>query len=73
LVAGHLVVELKTVDQFAPIHLSQALSSLRATGLTLALLINFKVPVLLHGVRRVVLARPLRWRPWRPGGSFSPG
>ena len=54
LVADRLIVELKTIDQFAPIHLGQALAYLKATGLTLSLLINFKVPVLLHGVRRVV-------------------
>jgi GxxExxY protein len=54
LVAGCLIVELKTVDQLAPVHLAQALSYLKATSLPLALLINFNVPVLLRGVRRVV-------------------
>ncbi len=56
LVAGRLVVELKTADRFAPIHLAQALSYLKATRLPLALVINFNVPVLLQGVRRVVLS-----------------
>jgi len=56
LVAERLIVELKTVDQLAPIHLAQALSYLKATGLALSLLINFNVPVLLRGVRRVVLS-----------------
>jgi GxxExxY protein len=56
LVAGCLIVELKTVDRLASIHLAQALSYLKATRLKLALVINFNVRVLLHGVRRVVLS-----------------
>jgi GxxExxY protein len=58
LVAERLIVELKTVDRLAPIHLAQALSYLKATQLQLALVINFNVPVLLRGVRRVVLFAP---------------
>jgi GxxExxY protein len=58
LVGGRLIVELKTVDRLAPIHLAQALSYLKATQLPLALIINFNVPVLLHGVRRVVRSAP---------------
>jgi GxxExxY protein len=54
LVAARLIVELKTVDALAPIHLAQALSYLKATALPLALVVNFNVPVLLRGVRRVV-------------------
>ena len=54
LVARRLVVELKAVDAIVPIHLAQAISYLKATGLPLALLIDFNVPVLLRGVRRVV-------------------
>jgi GxxExxY protein len=58
LVAQRLIVELKTVEQLAPIHIAQALSYLRATELALALVINFNVTVLLRGVRRVVLSAP---------------
>ena len=53
-----LVVELKAVDRVTEIHVSQAISYLKATGLPLALLINFDVPVLMRGVRRVVLNPP---------------
>ena len=56
LVAKRLIVELKTVDQLAPMHLAQGLSYLKATGLPLSLVINFNVSVLLRGVRRVVLS-----------------
>jgi GxxExxY protein len=55
LVAGELIVELKTVDALAPIHLAQLLSYLRATGHHLGLLINFNVAVLRNGgIKRVV-------------------
>jgi GxxExxY protein len=54
LVAARLIVELKTVDAMSSIHLAQALSYLKATDLPLALVVNFNVPVLLRGVRRVV-------------------
>ena len=55
LVADRLVVELKSVDTLAPIHWVQVRSYLKATGCILGLLINFNVPVLLRGVKRVIL------------------
>jgi GxxExxY protein len=58
LVEHCLVVELKAVDHFTEVHLAQALSYLKATGHPLALLINFNVPVLLRGVRRIVRNHP---------------
>ena len=54
LVDRRLVVELKAVDVLAPIHKAQIPSYLKATGHTLGLLINFNVPVLLRGVKRVI-------------------
>lgn len=50
-----LIIELKTVENLAPIHVAQTLSYLKATGHSLALLINFNVPVLKDGIKRVVL------------------
>ena len=55
LVGGCLVVELKAVEALAPIHQAQVISYLKATGLKLGLLINFNVPVLKSGIRRVIL------------------
>lgn len=55
LVGGVLVVELKAVDGFAPIHTAQAISYLKATRHRLALLINFNVPVLKDGLKRVAV------------------
>jgi GxxExxY protein len=55
LVGEVLVVELKAVDGLAPIHTAQAISYLKATRPRLALLINFNVPVLKDGIKRVVV------------------
>jgi GxxExxY protein len=54
LVGGRVIVDLKTVEQFAPIHQAKLLSYLKATGLRLGLLINFKETVLKDGIKRVV-------------------
>lgn len=42
LVAGRIILELKTVEEFAPIHLAKSISYLKATGLRLGFLINFR-------------------------------
>ncbi len=54
LVAGRILLELKTVEAIAPIHQAQLLSYLKATGLRLGFLINFKVLVLKDGIKRLV-------------------
>lgn len=54
LVASRIVVELKCVEEVAPIHMAQVLSYLKATRLRLALLINFKTDVLKKGIKRIV-------------------
>lgn len=41
-VEGCLLIELKCVDRLGPIHLAQSLNYLKASGLTLALLLNFQ-------------------------------
>jgi GxxExxY protein len=53
-VGGGLVLELKSVGEIAPIHVAQLLSYLRLSNRGLGLLINFNVPVLKNGIRRVV-------------------
>jgi GxxExxY protein len=52
LVANEVIIELKCVDAVLPIHEAQVISYLKLTGKRLALLINFKVPVLKDGLRR---------------------
>jgi GxxExxY protein len=54
-VAEKLIVEIKSVERLHPVHIAQAVSYLRATGLRIALVVNFNVSVLRQGIRRVVL------------------
>jgi GxxExxY protein len=54
LVEGFLVVELKSVEKLLPIHHAQVLTELRLCNLPLGLLINFNVPALKAGIKRVV-------------------
>ena len=54
LVENAVVVELKTVDRLLPIHEAQLLSYLKLTGLKVGLLINFHVPVLKDGLKRLM-------------------
>ncbi len=56
LVGGKLVVELKAVDALASIHTAQMVSYLKVTGHQLGLLINFNVPLLKDGIKRVILS-----------------
>jgi GxxExxY protein len=56
LVDQELVVELKAVEELAPIHKAQVISYLRSTGLRLGLLINFNVTLLKNGIQRVILS-----------------
>ena len=55
LVGGLVIVELKAVDRLAKIHEAQVLTYLKLTHCKLGLLINFNVPLLKDGVRRLVL------------------
>ena len=50
---GHLVVELKTVEKLHPVHEAQLLSYLKLSGTKIGLLINFNVPVLVQGLKRL--------------------
>ena len=54
LVAEKVVVELKTVETLLPVHSAQLLTYLRWTGSRLGLLINFNVPLLRDGIRRII-------------------
>lgn len=54
LVENGVVLELKSVEKILPIHEAQLLTYLKLTEMTVGLIINFNVPVLKTGIRRVV-------------------
>ena len=54
LVDQSVVLELKSVDELAPIHEAQLLTYLRLSNRWLGLLLNFNVKVLKQGIRRMV-------------------
>jgi GxxExxY protein len=55
LVENVLIVELKAVSEMLPIHHAQLMTYIRLAGRSLGLLVNFNVPVLKDGIRRVVV------------------
>jgi GxxExxY protein len=57
-VEDSVIVEVKAIERFAPIHDAQLLSYLRLSGKTVGLLINFHVRVLKNGLKRIVNDSP---------------
>jgi GxxExxY protein len=51
---GHLVVEIKAVEKLLPVHEAQLLTYLRLSKTHVGLLLNFNVPVLKDGMKRLV-------------------
>uniref|UniRef100_UPI0030DC8E63 GxxExxY protein n=1 Tax=Calothrix sp. NIES-2100 TaxID=1954172 RepID=UPI0030DC8E63 len=56
LIGDCLVLELKAVQNLAPIHEAKVLSYLKITNSPLALLINFNVHLLKDGIKRIILS-----------------
>ena len=54
-VGGQVVLEIKSVEQFAPIHHKQILNYMRIAGMRAGLLINFNVLILPDGLSRKIL------------------
>lgn len=55
LVENKLIIEIKSVEALNDIHLAQVLTYLKLSENKLALLINFNVLLLKHGLKRVIL------------------
>jgi GxxExxY protein len=53
LVEESVVLDLKAVSQLAPVHTAQMISYLSITGYPLGLILNFNVPALRHGIKRI--------------------
>lgn len=55
LVAGQIVLEIKSVESLAAVHHAQLLSYMRVASMRVGLLVNFNVPVLKDGIKRKIL------------------
>ncbi|MDB5121443.1 MAG: hypothetical protein JWN56_2661 [Sphingobacteriales bacterium] len=55
LVEGSIIVELKTVESFNPVHEAQILTYMKLASKPIGLLINFNVKLLKDGIKRFVL------------------
>jgi GxxExxY protein len=49
-----VLVELKTVEQLSDLHMSQILTYLKLSGMSLGYLLNFNVRHMKQGIKRVV-------------------
>lgn len=49
-----IILELKCVDAFEPVHTAQMLTYLKMTNLKLGLLLNFKTDAMRKGIKRIV-------------------
>lgn len=49
-----VIIEIKAVERIVPVHEAQLLSYLKLTGIKVGLLLNFHVPVLKSGIKRIV-------------------
>ena len=58
LVDDHVIIELKAVEQILPIHNAEVITYLKLSGKTLGLLINFNVPLIKQGIKRIVHRHP---------------
>jgi GxxExxY protein len=54
IVEDELIIELKSISAFQPIHHAQLLTYLKLQRRPLGLLLNFNVPVMKEGIKRVV-------------------
>lgn len=54
LISGCIVIEIKSVETVAPVHYAQLLSYMRLANKNLGFLINFNVPLLKDGIKRIV-------------------
>lgn len=55
LIERKVIIEIKAVDEINPVWQAQILSHLKLTGLRLGYLINFNVPLIKSGIKRMIL------------------
>jgi len=57
IVEGQVIVELKSCESLNAVHRAQLICYLKLKKLTVSLLVNFNVPILRDGIKRVVLSQ----------------
>ena len=57
-IESQVLVELKAVDELLPLHNAQVITYLRLAALPIGLLVNFNVPYLRQGLRRLTPSPP---------------
>jgi GxxExxY protein len=55
LVENSIILELKSVDEIAPVHKAQLMTYLKLSGLKLGLLLNFNVRDMKKGINRIIM------------------
>ena len=74
LISNSVLVEIKSVEKLLPIHDAQILTYLKLGGWNLGLLINFNVPILKQGIKRIAFGLKEQFffslRPLRLCGRF---
>lgn len=55
IVAAQIVVEVKSIARFEPMHTAVLLTYLRVTGLRIGLLLNFNTAFMKQGMKRIML------------------
>jgi len=54
IIDNSVIIEVKSIEEIAPVHYKQVLTYLRLANLKLGLLINFNEELIKNGIRRVV-------------------
>ncbi len=54
LVEDTVIIELKSIEAFAPVHEAQILTYMKFANKTIGLLINFNVTLLKNGIKRYI-------------------
>lgn len=55
LVENEIILELKAVNEFHPVHKAQLMTYLKLTNKRLGFLINFNVPIIKQGIKRIII------------------
>jgi GxxExxY protein len=53
-IEGSIIIENKAIESIHPVHMAQLLTYLRLTDTRIGYLINWNVPLLKHGIKRIV-------------------